>query len=68
MQTQGISPKLVAAIIAATVTYLLTQTVLELPAGIVLALQVASVAVAVYRAGPGDVTYDAIPGGGEPPS
>lgn len=60
MRTIGISPKLPAAIVAAVITYLLGQEVLELPAGVVVALQGAGVALGVFLAGPGDVETDAI--------
>ncbi len=56
MKQIGLSPKLIAATIAAVVTYLLGQTVLELPAVAVVCGQAALVALAAFRAGPGVVT------------
>lgn len=54
-ETVGISPKLVAAIISAVASYLVTQTVLDLPAIAVVVCQAIVVALAVYMAGPGIV-------------
>lgn len=59
IRTVGISPKLIAAVVTAVGGYLLAQTVLELPPGVVLAIQVVLVAVGVFAARPGDVTADA---------
>lgn len=55
VKTLGISPKLVAAVIGAVVTYVLGQQVLELPPVAVLAVQVVGVAVAAWAAGAGRV-------------
>lgn len=52
-KTVGASPKLWAAIITAAVTYVLGQTILELPPGAVVAGQVVLIALAVWRANPG---------------
>ncbi|MBA3583419.1 MAG: hypothetical protein H0W36_02620 [Gemmatimonadetes bacterium] len=54
-QTIGLSPKLLAAVVAAVASYLLGQTILELPAVAVLALQVLTVAVGAYVTSPGEV-------------
>lgn len=54
--TTGISPKLIAAVIAAVITYLLGQELLELPAWAQVTGQTALIALAVYRASPGSVT------------
>lgn len=54
-KTNGISPKLIVAVLTAVVGYLIGQTILDLPPGVVLSLQVALVALGVYSAQPGDV-------------
>lgn len=57
-KTQGISPKLIAAVVAAVVGYLLTQTVLNLPPWAVVAAQAVLVAIAAFAAPPGTVSPD----------
>jgi energy-converting hydrogenase Eha subunit C len=54
-RTHGISPKLIAAVVTAVGTYLVTQPLLELPAIAVVVIQAVLVAVAAYFASPGDV-------------
>lgn len=55
MKTNGISPKLVLALISAEASYLLGQQVLELPAWGVLLLNLVLVGIAVAAASPGNV-------------
>lgn len=55
-KTVGVSPKLIAAVIAAVLTYVLGQEVLELPAWAVVTGQAVLVALAVYSAAVGAVT------------
>lgn len=52
----GISPKLIAAVIAAITTYLLGQTILELPPLVTVIGQAILVAAAAYAAPAGAVT------------
>jgi hypothetical protein len=54
-RTLGISPKLIAAVVTAVLTYVLGQEVLELPPLATVAGQAVLVALAVYMANPGDV-------------
>lgn len=54
-KTVGISPKLIAAVITAVLTYLLGQEILELPAYAVVAGQAVLVALAAYVASTGAV-------------
>lgn len=67
-KTKGISPKLFAAIASAVITYLLAQTALDLPEGVVVALQAVAIAISVWVAPPGDVVYDTAPTTMVPPS
>lgn len=53
--TVGLSPKFIAAVVTAVLTYVLGQEVLELPPLAVVAGQAVLVALAVYVAGPGAV-------------
>lgn len=59
MKTEGISPKAIAAVITAVLTYLLGQQVLELPALAMVLGQAALVGVAAYAAGVGRVVGSA---------
>jgi hypothetical protein len=63
-RTVGISPKLVAAVVTAVLTYVLGQEVLELPAGAVVAGQAILVALAAYVASAGDVVLTTPEDGG----
>jgi hypothetical protein len=54
-KTVGVSPKLIVAGLAAVATYLVTQTVLELPPWAVLLCQVVVILAGVYAAPPGQV-------------
>jgi hypothetical protein len=54
--TNGISPQLAAAVITAVITYLLGQTLLELPPLAVVGGQAVLVAIAAWAAPPGSVT------------
>jgi hypothetical protein len=62
MKTLGISPKLTAAVITAVITYLLSQTILELPDIATVIGQALLVALAAYAAPPGKVTPQTRPG------
>lgn len=55
-KTVGVSPKLIAAVVTAVVTYLVGQEALELPAWAIVAGQAALVALAAWVANPGSVT------------
>lgn len=55
-KTVGVSPKAIAAVITAALTYVLGQEVLALPAWAVLLGQVVLVSIAAYSFGPGTVT------------
>ena len=54
-RTAGVSPKLIAAVVTAVVTYLLGQEVLALPAWAIVLGQVVLVGLAAYAASPGNV-------------
>lgn len=56
--TVGVSPKLIAAVVTAALTYVLGQTVLELPAWAVVLGQVLLVSIAAYSAGPGQIVRE----------
>ena len=56
MRTQGVSPKLIAAVTTAVVTYLLGQTVLELPPVATVIGQAVLVALAAFAAPAGSVS------------
>ena len=56
MKTDGVSPKLIAAVITAVVTYVLGQTVLELPPIATVAGQAVLVALAAFAAPAGSVS------------
>lgn len=56
MKTDGISPKLVAAVITAVITYLLGQEVLALPPVATVSGQGILVALAAYAAPAGSVS------------
>ncbi len=53
--THGISPKLIAAVLGAVVSFLLTQTILDLPPAADLAINAFAVALGAYVANPGNV-------------
>jgi hypothetical protein len=55
MRTIGLSPKLYAAVTAAVLGYLATQTLVTMPGWADLLVQVGLVAVGVFAAGPGRV-------------
>lgn len=63
--TAGVSPKLLAAVITAVLTYLLGQTVLDLPAVAVVIGQAVLVALTAFTASPGLVTTEPIKPGPE---
>ncbi len=52
-KTKGVSPKLLAAVVTAVLTYLLGQEVLELPAWATVVGQAVLVALAAFAAPPG---------------
>lgn len=54
-KTKGISPKLIAAVAGAIAAFLLTQTVLQLPPGVVLLCQCVVIALGAAAASPGKV-------------
>ena len=54
--TKGISPKLIAAVVTAIITYLIGQPILELPPVAVVIGQAILVALAAFAAPPGDVS------------
>ena len=54
-RTLGVSPKLIAAVFTAILTYLLGQEVLELPPIAVVVGQAVLVALAAFAAPPGEV-------------
>ena len=55
MKTLGISPKAIAAVVSAVLTYIVTQTVLDLPSWAVVLSQAVLIGLAAYTASPGDV-------------
>jgi hypothetical protein len=57
MQTVGVSPKLIAAVVTAVVTYVLGQAVLDLPPLVVVIGQAVLVAAAAFAAPPGKVRW-----------
>lgn len=61
MKTSGVSPKLVAAVITAVVTYVLGQEVLELSPVVTVIGQAVLIALAAFVAPPGTVTAPSTP-------
>lgn len=57
-RTIGISPKLIAAVVTAVITYIVGQELVELPAWVEMILQGVLVAGAVYAARPGTVVTE----------
>lgn len=55
VRTSGISPKLIATVLASVIAYVLGQEVLEIPAATQVAGQAVLVAIAAWFAGPGTV-------------
>lgn len=55
MQTTGLSPKLIVAVLTTVLTYILGQALLDIPAVWEVAGQAVLVALATYAAPPGDV-------------
>lgn len=57
-RTRGLSPKFWAALVSTEATFLVGQTILELPAWVMLVAQAVIVGAAVFTAGPGSVEPD----------
>jgi hypothetical protein len=59
--TVGLSPKMIAATLTALVAAILNRFALELPREVEVIIQAASVAIAAYLAGPGEVLEEVGP-------
>ena len=57
-RTVGLSPKLIVAVLSALATYVVTQTVMELPPWAVVVAQAVVIAAGVYSASPGEVVVE----------